>query len=98
MSPVNLLSHIELRTGPRGETPFIAGHRVRVQDVVLWSEEGLTPDEIVVRVPSISLADVHAALAYYFDHRDDIDRQIRDDLQYSSDFEAAANVNPSPRP
>jgi uncharacterized protein (DUF433 family) len=88
MSPVHLTSHIELRTGPRGERPFIAGHRVRVQDVVLWNEEGLSPDEIVTRVPSISLADVHAALAYYFDHREDVDRQIREDHAFSAKFEA----------
>lgn len=87
MSPVRLTTHIELRTGPRGERPFIAGHRVRVQDVVLWNEEGLSPDEIVARVPSISLADVHAALAYYFDHRDDVDSQIREDQAFSAEFE-----------
>jgi uncharacterized protein (DUF433 family) len=83
-------SHIEIRQGPRGERPFVANHRVRVQDIVLWSEEGLSADEIVARVPTISLADVHAALAFYFDHRVEIDRQIAEDEAFVCELEAAA--------
>jgi uncharacterized protein (DUF433 family) len=88
MSQIQQSTHVELRSGERGKRAFIAGHRVRVQDVVLWNEEGLTPDEIVLRVPSISLADVHAALTYYYDHRDEIDRQISEDNAYASSMEA----------
>ena len=47
-------------------------------DVVTWHEHhGLTPDEIVFQVPSITLAEVHAALAYYFDHIEEIQEEIR---------------------
>jgi len=53
-----------------------------VQDVVLWTEQGQSPDQIVAGFPQISLADVYAALAYYHDHRDEIDRQIREDDQF----------------
>jgi uncharacterized protein (DUF433 family) len=84
MSQVQVILHIELRPGVRGERAFVAGHRVRVQDIVLWNEEGLSADEIVSRVPTISLADVHAALAYYFDHREDIDRQIQEDDSFAN--------------
>ena len=94
MSQILQTSHIEFRTGARGHRAHIAGHRVRVQDVVLWNEEGLTADEIVARVPTISLADVHAALAYYYDHREEIDRQIQEDDSFASAMEAAA---PSPQ-
>src|ERR1035438_1541480 len=55
--------------GVCGGKACIAGHRVRVLDIVVWHEhQGMTPDEIVSHVPTIPLADVHAALAYYFDH------------------------------
>ncbi len=55
--------------GVCGGKACIAGHRVRVLDVVTWHEDqGMTPDEIVADIPSITLADVHAALAYYADH------------------------------
>jgi len=56
----------------------IAGHRVRVLDIVIWHEhQGMTPDEIVAHIPSITLADVHTALAYYFEHLDEIQEEMR---------------------
>lgn len=90
MNQLQQMSHIELRAGLRGERPFITGHRVRVQDIALWNEEGLSADEIVSRVPTLSLADVHAALAYYFDNRAEIDRQIEEDHLFATAMEAAS--------
>ena len=59
--------------GCRGINPSIAGHRIRVQDIAIWHEQmGMSPDEIVSRHPSITLADVYAALAYYHDHFEEI--------------------------
>ena len=64
--------------GVCGGRACVAGHRVRVLDIVAWSEhQGMTPDEIVSHVPSLTLADVHAALAYYFDRIDEIQEEIR---------------------
>jgi uncharacterized protein (DUF433 family) len=34
---------------------------------------GMSPDEIVDAIPTITLADVHAALAYSWDNREDLD-------------------------
>lgn len=98
MSNIQLTSHIELRPGARGERAFIAGHRVRVQDIVLWDEEGLSADEIVARVPTISLADVHAALAYYYDHPDEINRQIQEDESFANQMESASLSEEQGRP
>jgi uncharacterized protein (DUF433 family) len=65
--------HITKTPGVCGGKACIAGHRIRVMDVVTLHETGgLSPDEIVDQYPSITLADVYAALAYYFDHRDEI--------------------------
>jgi uncharacterized protein (DUF433 family) len=75
--------HIETTPGTCGGRPRIAGTRIRVQDVYVWHElQGESPDEIVARYPELSLADVHAALMFYFDHRDDIQRQMREDAEY----------------
>jgi len=46
----------------------------------------MTPDEIVSHIPSISLADVHRALAYYFDHVQEIQDEIRADRVYADEF------------
>lgn len=70
-----------------GGKACVAGHRVRVLDLVVWHEhQGMTPDEIVSHVPSITLADVHAALAYYFDHIDEIQQEMRDERAFAEEF------------
>lgn len=69
--------HVEVVEGPGGSKARIAGSRIRVQDIVIWHEKlGLSPDEIVDQHPSITLADVHSALAYYWDQRDEIEQAI----------------------
>ena len=79
MEPILERKHIEVTPSVCGGKPRIAGHRIRVQDILLLTEQGQSPDEIVSSYPQLSLADVHAALAYYYDHREEIDEQIRAD-------------------
>ncbi len=74
--------HIDITPGTCGGKPRIAGTRIRVQDIVLWTEQGESPDDIIAGYPHLSLADIYAALAYYHDHRELIDRQIKE----SDDF------------
>jgi uncharacterized protein (DUF433 family) len=70
--------HITKTPGVCGGKACIAGHRIRVMDVVVWHEmRGMCPEEIVYNFPGITLADVYAALAYYFDHRDEIEADFR---------------------
>lgn len=70
-----------------GGKACIAGHRVRVLDVVAWHEhQGMTPDEIVSHVPTITLAEVHSALAYYFDHIEEIQEEMREERAFAEEF------------
>lgn len=63
--------------GIRGGKPRIDGHRITVADVAVWHERtAMSPDEIVYNYPSITLSDVYAALAYYFENRERIDADI----------------------
>jgi len=72
-----VVKHIEATPNICGGKPRIAGTRIRVQDIYLWHElHGLSADEIVDAYPHLTLADVYAALAYYYDHRDDIHYDI----------------------
>ena len=51
-----------------GGKPCIAGTRIRVQDIYQWHElQGKSPDEIVSSFPQLTMADVYAALAYFWD-------------------------------
>lgn len=66
-----------------GGKPCVAGSRIRVQDVYVWHEmQGLSADEIVSRFPQLTMADVYAALSYYGDHRDEIQRQMAADHEF----------------
>ena len=68
--------HIEITPGISGGKPRIAGHRITVHNIVVWHERlGRSVDEIAAEY-DLSLADVYAALAYYFDHREAIDQEL----------------------
>ncbi|HWE35509.1 MAG TPA: DUF433 domain-containing protein [Isosphaeraceae bacterium] len=70
--------HITKTPGICGGRACIAGHRIRVQDIVVWHERrGYSPDEIVDMFPGLTLADVFAALSYYFDNRQEIEDEFR---------------------
>jgi uncharacterized protein (DUF433 family) len=84
-----ILEHIQITPGVCSGKPRIAGHRIRVQDIVIWYEHlNMSPDEIVYHYPSITLADVHAALAYYYDHLDEIRQDIRDSEAFTRQLAA----------
>ena len=56
--------------------PRIAGTGVTVRRIVGWYKLGLSPEEIARRVGHLSLAQVHAALAYYHANREAIEADI----------------------
>jgi uncharacterized protein (DUF433 family) len=69
--------HIEATPGVAGGKPRVAGRRITVQNIAVWHERmGKSADEIAAEY-DLTLADVYAALAYYFDHRGEIDDSIR---------------------
>ena len=82
--------HIEITPGTCGGKPRIAGHRIKVQDVAIWYEEmNLSSQEIVDRYPTITLSDVHAALAYYYDNKQAIQQQIQEDERLEAEMRAS---------
>jgi len=78
MAAVSSSDKIVKTSGICGGKARIAGHRVRVLDIVTWTEhQGMSADEIISHVTTLTLADVHAALAYYFDHIDETQEEMR---------------------
>jgi len=78
--------------GTCGGRPRIAGHRITVEDVAIWHERmAMSPDEIVSTHPSLTLWEVHAALAYYFENRERIDADIREGEQLVEEIKAKAS-------
>lgn len=85
--------HIERTLGVRGGQPRIAGTRIAVADIVLLHLRlGQSLEEIAGRF-NLDLASAFAAMAYYFDHRSEIDDRIEADEAYA---EAFRRRNPSP--
>ena len=86
----------EANTPPITKTPgvcggraCIAGHRIRVMDVVLWHEmRGRSPEEVAGLFPGLTLPEVQAALAYYADHREEIAADFRNDEEWGRFAEA----------
>jgi uncharacterized protein (DUF433 family) len=71
--------HVVRTPGTCWGKPRIAGTRIKVEQVVIWHERtGMSPEQIVSEWPHLTLADVHAALTYYHDNRDEIDRDLAD--------------------
>jgi uncharacterized protein (DUF433 family) len=56
-----------------GGRPHIAGTGVSVRRIVGWYKMGETPEEIATQIPHLSLAQVHAALAYYHANQNKMD-------------------------
>ncbi len=78
--------------------PCIAGTGIRVWDIyVLYERQGRSPDEIIAAYPHISLADVHAALAYYWDNKDEIERQMKEADEFVDQLKAANGPGPLAR-
>jgi uncharacterized protein (DUF433 family) len=84
--------HIEITPGIVGGKPRVAGHRITVENIVIWHERmGKCADEIAAEY-ELTLADVYAALAYYYDHRAEIDHSMEEDKAF---VEALRQQTPS---
>jgi uncharacterized protein (DUF433 family) len=69
-------SLISRRPDIRGGRPCIAGRGVSVRRIAQWYNMGLVVEEIVRKFGHLSLAQVHAALAYYHANQAEIDADL----------------------
>ena len=67
---------IEIMPGVAGGKPRIAGRRMTVQNMVIW-HQGINRSA-GDKEHDLALAKVYAALAYYYDHRSEIDQPRKD--------------------
>jgi uncharacterized protein (DUF433 family) len=83
--------HIEQDPAVRGGKACIAGTRIAVKDVVGLARQGMRPEEMAAYFSSrpLSLAEVHAALTYYYDHQGEIDAELAADRGWEERHEQA---------
>ncbi len=63
--------------------PIIVGTRITVRCVAGYYQMGMSADEILTTLLHLTPSQVHSALAYYFDHQEEVDKDIAE----SSDVE-----------
>ncbi|MBI3330266.1 MAG: DUF433 domain-containing protein [Nitrospinae bacterium] len=90
--PTMVTAHIHL--DERG-VAWIDDTNVKVIEVVLDKlAHGSSPEEIHFQYPHLSLAQIHAALSYYYDHQQEFDTQIERQLQEIEAMAAQASDSP----
>ena len=69
--------------------------RIRVAQIVMdYLYQGWSPDEICNQHPHMKPAEVHSAMAYYFDNQAEIEKEIEDDIKLAEEWQR--NTPPSP--
>ena len=71
----------------RGGRPHIAGTGVTVRRIVGWYKLGLTAEEIAAEISHLTLAQVHAALAYYHANQEEIEQDIAEEEAVAEQLE-----------
>lgn len=85
-------THIEI--DERG-VAWITGANTKVIEVVLDKlAYGWSPEEIHFQHPTLSLAQIHAALTYYYDHQAELDDEILCQLREVETYAEAAKDSP----
>ena len=78
MAEIALDVLIAITPGVCGGKPRIANRRITVEDIAIWHERlGLSADQIAAEY-DLGLAEIYAALAYYFAHREAVETSIRE--------------------
>ncbi len=86
MTTKTLYQHIVQTPNIVGGKPRVAGHRITVQNIVIWHEHmGYSIDEIGAQY-GLTLAEIYSALAYYYDHKTDIDQAIADSETFAEEL------------
>jgi len=77
----------------RGGEPVITGTGTRVLDIAIRYEVmGITPDDIMAGYPHLNLSQIHDALSYYYEHKEEMDRKWKEAME---SVEALKHLYPS---
>ena len=82
--------HVVKTPGVRGGKARIEGTRICVVDIVVLHQQGLRPQDMLEYYSSrpLTLAEVHAALGYYYDHREEIESYFEASERAAAKLEA----------
>ena len=67
----------------------------KVVEIVLdWIAHGSSPEEIHYQHPHLSLSQIHAAFAYYYDHQPELDVDLERRFNLAESCRARSGVSP----
>lgn len=83
MNQIEKHDHIVSSHDIAGGKPHINGHRITVENIVVWHlQMGISLEEICHEY-DLGMADLHAALTYYYDHQAEIDERLKDGAAFA---------------
>lgn len=69
--------------------PVVEGTSIKVRELVKdYLAYGWSPEEMQWQHPSLTMAQVHAALAYYYDHKQELDEEIQRNFEHYQQLRA----------
>ncbi len=81
------MTHKKIRDGE----PVISGTGIRVLDVAVRYElMGMSPEEITIALPHLNLPQVHDALSYYYEHKNEMDKSWNSALKTAGTLKKSA--------
>lgn len=80
-------SHITKDPEVCGGRACIDGTRIRVMDIICLQRQDYPPEKMLEVYPSLNLAQVHAALSYYYENRQEIETALEEDRQIAEKIE-----------
>ena len=84
-------AYIVTSPGTSWGKPRIEGTRIKVEMIAEWILHlRQTPEEVQGSHPHLTLAQIHSALAYYYDHREEIDASIREGQRFAEEMRQQA--------
>lgn len=82
-----LTQYIELSSEIRQGKPHIAGSRITVAEIAIMHLKMGQSLELIAGKYHLSLASVYAAMAYYHEYKEEIDRQIQEDEVFADEYQ-----------
>lgn len=72
----------------------IKGTRVGLEPIVAHFQEGQTPEQIARSFPTVTLAQVYAAIAYYLENKERIDSYMAESQRELEQIPSLSETNP----
>lgn len=73
----------------------VTGHRIGLQHLVHYYNEGYSPEALVSEYSTLSLSVVHRIIAFYLDNSEDVDRYVAEQCEILNTMRSDAVTGPS---